>query len=245
MTAVPSTIAGRRRAALRLLTMSSLALMLAGCYKTTTVAQKDYPDDYRQRHPITLQEGVHTVDVFISRNRGGLSPDQRADVLAFAQTWRRDSSSGIMIEVPSGGPTNRAVSDSMREIRSILAASGVPNTVIRMRRVPAPPATLAVIKMNYTKLTAHAGPCGLWPKDLGPAGGEVYLQNKPYWNLGCSTQHNLAAMVVNPADLVQPRAEANVYQARRSVVVDKYRKGENPSATYTGYDQGKISDLGK
>ena len=67
----------------------------------------------------------------------------------------------------------------------------------------------------------------------------------PYWNLGCANQRNLAAMVDNPADLVQPRGETPAYTARRSVAIDKYRKGENPSGTYTGYDTGKISDLGK
>jgi hypothetical protein len=28
-------------------------------------------------------------------------------------------------------------------------------------------------------------------------------------------------------------------------VLDKYTKGTNPSGTYTGYETGKISDLGK
>ena len=52
-------------------------------------------------------------------------------------------------------------------------------------------------------------------------------------------------MVDNPSDLVQPRGEAPAYTARRSTAIDKYRKGENPSGTYAGYDNGKISDLGK
>jgi pilus assembly protein CpaD len=52
-------------------------------------------------------------------------------------------------------------------------------------------------------------------------------------------------MVDNPSDLVQPRGEAPAYAPRRSVVLDKWRKGENPSGAYTGYEAGKISDLGK
>jgi pilus assembly protein CpaD len=51
--------------------------------------------------------------------------------------------------------------------------------------------------------------------------------------------------VDNPADLVQPRGEMPAYAPRRSVVVEHYRKGENPSGTYVGYDVGKISDVGK
>ena len=245
MTAVDSNIAARRRrAALRLLGAGALAATLAACQ--STVAHNDaYPFDYKQRHPIALLDGVHTVDVFIGRNRGGLNPGQRAEVTAFAQTWRRESTSGIMIEWPAGGPADRAVAESMREIKSILAASGVPNGVIYARRYPAAMSSLAVIKMKYTRLMAKAGPCGLWPKDLGPAGGVTYTENQEFWNLGCSTQHNLAAMIANPADLVQPRADGPPYEARRSVAIDKYRKGENPSGLYGGYDQGKISDLGK
>jgi pilus assembly protein CpaD len=104
---------------------------------------------------------------------------------------------------------------------------------------------LASIKINYAKLVAHAGPCGLWPSDLGPGPDIAYNDNRPYWNLGCAMQRNLAAMVDNPSDLVQPRGEQPAYEARRSVAMDKWRKGDNPSGTYTGYDKGKISDLGK
>ena len=64
--------------------------------------------------------------------------------------------------------------------------------------------------------------------DLGPADPN-YTENQPYWNFGCASQRNLAAMVDNPADLVQPRGESPAYTARRSVAIDKYRKGENPS----------------
>jgi pilus assembly protein CpaD len=175
---------------------------------------------------------------------------QRADVLAFAQAWRREATGGIVIDVPRGGPTDRAAGDSMREVHSILAASGVPARAVFMRNYRPTGASLASIRINYSKLTAEAGPCGLWPHDLGPSLDPAYVQNRPYWNLGCASQRNLAAMVDNPADLVQPRGETPVYAARRAVALDKYRKGDSPSATYpndggSGYTAGKISDVGK
>ena len=66
----------------------------------------------------------------------------------------------------------------------------------------------------------------MWPHDLGPAADPAYQENRHYWNLGCATQRNLAAMVANPADLVQPRGEDPISTSRRTVVLDKYRKGE-------------------
>jgi pilus assembly protein CpaD len=203
-----------------------------------------YPNDYRERHPITLSEGNQSVEVFLGRNRGGLLPNQRADVLAFAQAWRHEGTSGIIIDVPQGGPTARAAADSLREINSILLAAGVPRRAIYLRRYT-PNTSLASIKINYSKLVAHAGPCGLWPHDLGPVADSAYNENQPYWNLGCASQRNLAAMIDNPADLVQPRGEAPAYEARRSVALDKYRQGQDPSGIYNGYDKSKISDLGK
>ena len=245
MTALPTAIVGRRaQAALRLLAVGGFAALLAGCYETR-VAQHDYPVDYRLRHPITLNEGERTVEVFLGRNRGGLTPSQRADVLSVAQLWRREATSGIIVDVPRGGPIDHAAADSMREIYSIFAAAGVPRNAIYVRNYRPSRSSLASIKINYSKIVAQAGPCGRWPNDLGPTHDSGYMENRPYWNFGCANQRSLAAMVDNPADLVQPRGEQPAYTARRSVAIDKYRKGEDPSITYKGYDTGKIGDLGK
>ena len=71
---------------------------------------------------------------------------------------------------------------------------------------PEDPRQLATIRLNYPKISAVAGPCGLWPEDLGPSiKDKGYLENKPYYNFGCAYQRNMAAMIDNPSDLVQPR----------------------------------------
>ncbi len=244
MTAIQKALKDRGRPVLRLIAAGGIATTLAGCYQTQ-VAQIEYPVDYRQRHPIVVREGVQNVEVLVGRNRGGLTPSQRADVLAFAQEWRREAGSGIIIDTPRGGPTNHAATDATREIRSILAAIGVPSNAIYVRHYRPTRFALASIKLNYSRLVAEAGPCGQWPADLGPSFNFGYNENRPYWNLGCASQRNLAAMVDNPADLIQPRGETPPYAPRRSVAIDHYRKGENPSGTYVGYNTGKISDVGK
>jgi pilus assembly protein CpaD len=247
MTGILTAIVKSRSATvLRTLTVVGLATSLAGCYSTQRVTEVPYPEDYQQRHPITLKEREQTVEVFVGRNRGGLSPTQRADVLAFAQRWRHESTSGIIVDVPHNRLIDRASAESMRVVQSILAAAGVPRNAIYMRPYKATDPTLASIKLNYAKLSADAGPCGLWPHDLGVSFDQTYTENRPYWNLGCASQRNLAAMVDSPADLVQPRGETPPYAPRRSVAIDKYRKGENPSGAYgAAYDKSKVSDVGK
>ena len=249
MTTFLTAIAKRRGAtALRALAVVGLAASLAGCYtqRVAHVTQEPpYPNDYRDRHPITLKDSERTVEIFLGRNRGGLTASQRADVLSFAQLWQREATSGIIVDVPQGGPTDRAAAESMREVQSILTASGVPRNAVYVRSYEPSNASLASIRIIYTKLVAEAGPCGRWPHDLGTSLDRNYAENRPYWNLGCASQRNLAAMVDNPADLVQPRGEAPAYSPRRSVTLDKYRKGENPGGNYSGYDTAKISGIGK
>ncbi|MCL4712463.1 MAG: CpaD family pilus assembly lipoprotein [Pseudorhodoplanes sp.] len=228
---------------LRLLLAAALATMLTGCYVPKETAS--IPNDYRKRHPIALKEGERTVEVFVGNNRGGLTPVQRAEVMSFAQTWRRESTGGVIVDLPSGTPNERAAAEALREIRSILTVSGIPPKAVSVRPYATGADKLASIRLNYSKITAQVGPCGLWPEDLGPSNTPAYQDNRPYWNFGCATQRNLAAMVENPADLVQPRGEIPAYTPRRTVVLDKYRKGESTPTTFNNDDKGKLSDIGK
>src|ERR1700704_2394397 len=217
-----------------------LAMTLAGCY-TARETVDIVPNDYRQRHPIVLQERSRTVEIFVGANRGGLTPAQRADVLAFARVWGREATGGVVLDVPTGTANERAAAESSHEIQSILSAAGGAARPYR----PSAPASLATIRLNYPRIAAEAGPCGLWPNDLGLSEWKVQSENRPYWNLGCASQRNLAAMVDNPADLAQPRGETPAYSARRSVVLDHYRKGESTATNYPNPNAGKISNVGQ
>ena len=116
----------RTGVALRALVVVSAAAMLAGCYTAREVTLESIPNDYRQRHPIVLKEAPETVELFIGNRRGTLTAAQRAEVLAFAQNWRRDATGGILVDVPSGTPNAGAAAQAVQEVRSILAAAGVP-----------------------------------------------------------------------------------------------------------------------
>jgi pilus assembly protein CpaD len=228
----------------RLAAAAGLAVTLAGCY-TAQQNVEAVPTDYRQRHPITLQDATRTVEVFVGSSRGALTPQGRADVLALAQAWKREATGGILIDVPAGTPNERAANETTHEIQSILTSAGVPPQGIAVRPYrPAAPGRLATIKLVYPRITAEAGPCGLWPNDMGPSDFAAWDSNKPYWNLGCASQRNLAAMVDNPADLVQPRGEGEVYAARRAVVLDKYRQGQSTATVYPNENKGRISNVG-
>ena len=169
------------------------------------------------------------------------------DVLGLAQTWVREGTGAIVADVPVDTPNARAAASAYGEIRSLLAAGGVPPRGITMHHYhPDDPLTLATIRLSYPRMAAVAGPCGTWPDDLGPSLlNKGYSENKPYYNFGCAYQRNMAAMIDNPADLEQPRSETAAYTARRNVAFEKYRKGEPTATTYSDAEKAKLSDTGK
>lgn len=225
-----------------------LSCALGACNQTTELVTASVPgNDYKLRHPIAVTEANQSIVVFVGHARGGLSAPQRIDVAGLAQSWVREGTGAIVADVPADPVYGRAAAASYREIRSILMARGVPSNAISERPYQAEYAgTLPTIKLSYPKIKAVAGPCGLWPEDLGPnIDNSAYNENRPYHNFGCATQRNLAAMVDNPADLEQPRPETPAYTPRRTAAFEKYRKGESTTTLYPEVERAKLSDTGK
>ncbi len=237
-----------RHRTLRLLSaLVGLSVVLGACTHTDDGLTASVPDDYRLRHPIAIQEADRSVVIFVGHERGGLSASQRADVMGLAQTWVREGTGAIVAEVPVNTPNAQAAASSFREIQAVLAAGGVPRRGITLRHYhPDDPRNFATITLSYPRIAAVAGPCGLWPEDLGPSIKDPsYFENKDYYNFGCAYQRNMAAMIDNPSDLVQPRSESPAYTARRSEAFEKYRKGNQTTTTYSDTDKAKLSDTGK
>jgi pilus assembly protein CpaD len=238
-----------RNRALRIVgALVGLAVALGACTHTDeVVTTASVPDDYRLRHPIAVQEADQSIVIFVGHARGGLSASQRTDVMGLAQTWLREGTGAINADVPVDTSNARAAADSLREVQSLLASAGVPPRGLTVRRYhPQDPRQMAAIRLSYSKISAVAGPCGVWPEDLGPSiKNKSYFENKSYYNFGCSYQRNMAAMVDNPSDLVQPRTETPPYTQRRAEAFEKYRKGNTTATTYPEADKAKLSDTGK
>jgi len=244
-----ATTADRYRALRLAGALLGIAVTLGACNTTrdAVVTTASFPDDYRLRHPIAIQEADRAVIVFVGRGRGGLSATQRADVMGMAQTWLKEGTGGISIDMPVNTPNARAAQESLREIQVTLAAAGVPARAVTVRQYrPEDPRHMAAIRLTYPRISATAGPCGLWPEDIGSSiHNKGYFENKQYYNFGCANQRNMAAMIDNPSDLVQPRNETPAYTARRNKSFERYRKGETTATVYPESDKAKLSDTGK
>lgn len=238
---VISVLPARLRAAL-VIGLGSLALV--GC-QADRIVTGTVPSDYRALHPIQVNEGARSVQMFVGSGRLGLTPEQRALAGGFASQWRRYGSGPLTIELPANVANEVSSSRTVRELRSVLASSGVHPRAIQIQAYQSDsPSNVAPIRLTFAAITAQvASRCHAGQENLGTNPNFEGQQNYSMRNFGCATQHNLAAQVANPEDFVQPRAEQPSYAARRRTVFEKYRQGQDPSTNYP--NAAKASTIGQ
>ena len=147
-----------------------LSTALGACQQTAEVVTASVPNDYRLRHPIAVEEANRSIVIFVGHARGGLSAPQRADVMGLARTWVREGTGAIVADVPVDTPNARAAAADLPGNPGDAGGGrrAVAARIMLHHYRPDDPRTLPTIRLSYPKISAVAGPCGLWPEDLGP-----------------------------------------------------------------------------
>ena len=218
-------LSGRRTG---LVVVAALAAgLLQGCARDPMTTNA-IPDDYRTRHPITLSEAEHSLDIPVSASDSRLTTAMADNVRGFAQNYASMSTGIINIQTPSGSANSAAASRMAKQIRSTLSGAGVaPGKIMETRYAASPNGDTSPIRLSYVAVTAMTGQCGQWPEDLS----DNTFANKSWYNFGCASQSNLAAQIANPMDLVGPRGMSPIDAERRAVVIDTYRGKTSTAAT--------------
>jgi pilus assembly protein CpaD len=218
----------------------ALALMSAvsGCAGSPDgMSTSAIRDDYRQRHPIVLTEKEHSVDIPIAASDRHLTTGMRDMIRGFVQDYRAHASGTVEILSPRQSANTFAASALNPQIRRELVTNGIPSgRVVNSYYPSGGPGDAAPIRLRFTATTAATNNCGQWPDDLA----DNAFDNQNYYNFGCATQHNLAAQVANPTDLIAPRAMTPIDADQRSKVINDYRTGSSPtsSASVGGFGSG-------
>lgn len=227
------TASGSRPGAAQLLTISLLALALAGC-KTLDEPGAQVAGwtivDPTQRHPIMVSQQPSTISVRVARGSQGLTPAQKGQVATFLERYRVADSgnSKLVIAVPSGSPNESAAVRAVSDIRQLITAYGFNEANVAIEPYHDGRDAGAPVRLSYLRYVAEGPECGRWTSNLSEES-----RNLPYPNFGCAQQRNLAAQIANPADLLGPRTMDPADQERRAVVFDKYRQGRTTGSEKT------------
>jgi pilus assembly protein CpaD len=218
--------AGLASAAAKLVVAALALLALAGC-KTTEEPGAYIADttiiDPSERHPIMVSQQPAVINIRVARESQGLSPAQRDQVADFLAHYRSTGMANgrLVISVPSGSPNESSAMHAVGDIRQLTANFGFSDSAIALEPYRAGRDGSAPIRLAYLRFVAEGPACGAWPTNLARD-----YRNEHYENFGCAQQRNLAAQIVNPADLLGPRSMTPSDPERRAVVFDKYQKGE-------------------
>lgn len=210
----------------RMLAAAALTLALTGCKhldEATQVASWSLVGP-SQRHPIIVSEQPTHLSVQVSRGSSGLSKRQRAKIVDFLGHFRSAANSRLTISVPSGSRNEVAAMTAVGDIRALAADIGFGEASMMIRPYHAggnqPP-----VRLTFTRYVAEGPDCGRWPTNLGDT-----HRNLTYPNFGCAQQHNLAAMVANPGDLLGPRTMTPGPAERRDAQWDLFVAGQPTEA---------------
>lgn len=210
----------------------ALALLTSACNTTSQeplVTGSVPTDGFRSRHPIVVEQGEETFDVPVGSANEALPRHLVASIESFVREARDQGASGITMLVPSGSRNEAAAYRATREIQAAIGRAGFPAHAVSLVPYGAEgPNDAAPIRLSYPRMVAHVQHrCGRWPDQ---AVGQA--DNSDYWNFGCATQANIAAMVADPADLVSPAPIGKADATRRSAVIQAYRKGEKTRSDF-------------
>lgn len=168
---------------------------------------------------------------------GALSPAQVQALQALATRWRDTRPGPITIEQPAGSQNAPVAAQAALAAARLLGENGVPPEAIVQTSYNATGAPLATVAVGFDSLEPVLPECWRYQSDFTKSAA-----NKPYRAFGCAVTSNIAAMVANPRDLIEPRPEDPSDGARRAVVLGKYRKGEPTATQRTQQERGVISE---
>lgn len=226
----------------RLVALGLVGLGAAGCTMPLTNGEAQAVS-IEQVYPITVEPQVATLVVQVDDGLQSLARGENQRVHAFVERWKLRGQGVLNAATPTGTPNQAAALAALEELKKVLAASGVDKNSVQFTSYRAASTDAqAPITLSFVTYAANAADCGNdWSQNIA-----YTPRNLPWPEFGCSTQHNFAAVLSDPHDLIEPRTSDPIDANRRSTVLEKYRAGQSTSATRANdADSGQVSNVGQ
>jgi pilus assembly protein CpaD len=214
---------------------SLLAALAAGSCATPYNTNDGPMEDPVVNHPIVVEPSYHSLKLAFSAPNAGLMPDDSQHFDDFVADFIQRGNGSISITVPSG----RDSSATITYFGERMASAGVPRDRILVGTRDVAGGDTRV-ELGYISYRASTAPCGDWSASVTETAANHVMAN-----FGCAVQHNIAAQVADPRDLMGSQPLASGDAARRAVVYDNYKNGKPTAATKTDEQSGTVTDIAK
>lgn len=221
---------------------AGVAFALAGCQTDTNFEAPTAsfaPTNASERFPIAVTETSVSMEIPVRKRMSRLPANVRADVQNFLSQYSSSGAGHLVIITPRRARYATSMAVAMSEVQRMIKSSGVnPGGVIYANYPQGAAGTTAPITLSFEGSVAIGPDCGNWSENLA-----ANYQNTPFPNFGCAQQHNIAAMVDNPNDLVTPRTMTPKHAGRGDVVIENYRVGTGTEADTSAATENTVSEV--
>lgn len=210
------TPASRKSPATKALALALLSgVVLSACYATPSVPTR--PSSFA--NPIQISESIERLELYSRPNGMELSARDQDAVASFIAAYGQFGDGPLYINVPRQSAGGIGTQQAENIVRQAAMQMGV-SQAVQAGQYQSRPGAPAPVVVSYRRLKSV-------PRNCRALGDMMSTDlNQPYKGWGCAHSANLAAMVQNPRQFLEPYGMGPSNAERRLEIHDKYIEGE-------------------
>jgi len=176
------------------------------------------------KHKVQVAESIERLELYTRPTGLELSARDQVAVNQFLQAYAQQGEGPLYINVPAASAQGLGSQQAQAVIRQSLSRIGFRGAAVQTGQYQSPYGTPAPVVVSYRTLKTIPQDC----RNIGDLTNTY--NNQPNPNFGCFQTANLAAMIGDPRQLIQPYEMTVPDSQRRQTIYDKYIRGENPAS---------------
>lgn len=200
-------------------------ILLTACFVTAAVsvtacaAPSQAMKPTHLRNAVQVAESIERLELYTRPNGMELSARDKLAVSQFLDGYARSGDGPLYINRPASAISGLGTQQAEAVVRGLMAQGGMNPTALQSGQYNSKPGDPAPVVVSYRTLRAI-------PQDCRAMGNLTNsYSNQAHSTFGCFHSANLAAMVTDPRQLLEPYASGQPNAQRRQVIYDKYIEG--------------------
>jgi pilus assembly protein CpaD len=194
-------------------------VMLSACLQGGTL-----PEPTNRLHPVKVAESVERLELYARPNGLELSQRDEYAVSTFLEAYAAQGSGPIYINRPAAAQNTQGVQQTNALLDRLMSRNGIRPGSAQSGTYYSRPGDPAPVVISYRTLRAVPQDCSA-QSDLS-----VTHRNSVAPGFGCFASANLAAMITDPRQLIEPYTTQAPNAQRRQVVYDRYINGQSTAS---------------